>query len=317
MFSARCLLGILFAFIAYPAYGDLIRVYLLAGQSNADGRALSTLLPASLQQPQTDVDFFFHVEGSHPLENQLIDLQPGSPEFNQPNYFGPEITFGRAMADYFASDPNTSIAVIKYANGGTNLHTQWKAGGSGSDEGDGSEYVAFQETVYAGLASIQTANPEDTVVVSGMIWHQGESDSLNVSSASSYEENLSDFIADIRGTYAANLPFIIGEIANNGTNYQIVQDAQKAVSSADPLTKFVSSDELELKADNIHFNANGQQTLGWNFATQMQIQSIPESSSFVLVGLFSLLLFPQSIARRKRERRASRRCLANPSACRG
>ena len=292
------LLGILLAVIACPAHGNLVRVYLQGGQSNADGRALSAFLPASLQQPQTDVDFFFRVEGSHPWENQLINLQPGSPESNPTNFFGPEITFGRSMADFYASDPNTSVAIIKYANGGTNLHTNWKADKTDSTTGDGNEYTSFQNTVSAGLAAIQSANPEDTVIVSGMIWHQGESDSKSAINANAYEANLIDFIADIRATYSEDLPFIIGEIANNGANSQMVREAQKAISIADPLTRFVSTDGYGLNFDNLHFNASGQQLLGWDFA--LQIQSVPEPNSPTIFGLF-MLAFIGIVKRRKRK----------------
>ena len=263
-----------------------VQVYLQGGQSNADGRAATSGLPTSptnLQQPQADVAFFFHTQGSaHALDSTLTTLRPGMSETSA---FGPEITFGRDMADYYSGAPTVAVAIIKYANGGTNLHTQWAAGGDATTTGDGSEYVIFQNTVASGLAAISAANPGDTVQVMGMIWHQGESDAGSAATASAYQANLTGFIADLRATYGAALPFVIGEIADNGGNYTTIRAAQAAVASADPLTGFVDVDTFDMK-DALHFNAAGQMDLGSGFATEMQ--AVPEPGTLGLVALVGL-----------------------------
>jgi|GEM_PF-2021524 len=256
-----------FGAISSKSQADVIQVYLQGGQSNADGRGSVSGLPTSpvnLQQPQADVTFFFHTEGSaHALDNTLTTLRPGMSETSR---FGPEITFGRDMAGHFSGTPSVSVAIIKYANGGTNLHTQWKAGGDATTTGDGSDYVTFQNTVNAGLAAIQAANPGDTVTLAGMIWHQGEAD---INQAAAYQTNLTNFIADVRATFRANLPFVIGEIADNGGNYTVIRNAQAAVASADQLAGFVDVDTFSMQ-DSLHFSPSGQMSLGSGFATQMQ-----------------------------------------------
>lgn len=266
-----------FGALASVSHADVIQVYLQGGQSNTDGRAATSGLPTSpvnLQQPQADVAFFFHTQGSsHALDNTLTTLRPGMSETNA---FGPEITFGRDMADYFSGTPSVSVAIIKYGNGGTNLHTQWKAGGNATSIGDGPEYVTFQNTVTAGLAAITAANPGDTVTVAGMIWHQGESD---IGQASAYEMNLGDFIADVRATYGANLPFVVGEIGVNGGNFStaIIRAAQAAVAAADSLTGFVDVDTFGMQ-DALHFSPAGQMSLGSGFATEMQGLLVPDTT---------------------------------------
>jgi hypothetical protein len=258
----------------------VIEVYLQGGQSNADGRAATSGLPASpvnLQQPQADVAFFFHTQGSaHALDKTLTTLRPGQSETNA---FGPEITFGRDMADYFSGAPNVSVAIIKYGNGGTNLYSQWKAGGDATTTGDGSEYIVFQNTVTAGLAAIAAANPGDTVVIKGMTWMQGESDNNSAANASAYQTNLTNFIADVRATYGANLPFVIGEIAVNGgnSNTATIRNAQAAVAAADSNTGFVDVDTFSMQ-DSLHFSPAGQMSLGSGFATQMQGLLIPDTT---------------------------------------
>ena len=251
------------------ATAGTVLVFLQGGQSNGDGRAYLTGLPSELQQPQTDVDFFFRVEGSHPWENQLIDLKPGSPEFSQTNYFGPEITFGRDMADYYGSDPDTSVAIIKYANGGTRLYDQWAAP-------SGSEYVQFQNTVDAGLAALEAAYPTDDVQIAGMIWMQGENDASSDVYANTYENNLERFIGDVRTRYGADLPFVIGRLSANQTGlsyptgHQAVMAAQTAVADGNSRTGLVDTDSFSMKSDRVHFDAAGMQDLGSAFASVMQ-----------------------------------------------
>jgi hypothetical protein len=261
-------------------HAGIIQVYLQGGQSNADGRASTSGLPTSpvnLQQPQADVAFFFHTEGSaHALDRTLTTLRPGQSETNG---FGPEITFGRDMADYFSGTPSVSVAIIKYGNGGTNLHTQWKAGGDATTTGDGSEYVIFQDTVTAGLAAIAAANPGNTVMIAGMIWMQGESDNNTAANASAYQANLTSFIADVRATYGANLPFVIGEIAVNGgnSNTATIRAAQAAVAAADSFTGFVDVDTFGMQ-DNLHFSPAGQMSLGSGFSSVLQTPFVPDAS---------------------------------------
>ena len=105
----------------------LTRICVLFQLANADGRANVSGLSGGLENPQADVDFFFHTEGllgapnsNHPLDSVLTTLRPGQSENSG---FGPAISFGRSMADFNSGADNPSVAIIKYARGGTNLHT--------------------------------------------------------------------------------------------------------------------------------------------------------------------------------------------------
>ena len=100
-----------------------VRVILLGGQSNADGRADVADLPSGLQAPQTDVDFYYRTEAS---AGGLTTLRPGLSESSQ---FGPEITLGSRLADMYAHEPQTRVAIIKYANGRGQRHHDWRRAG--------------------------------------------------------------------------------------------------------------------------------------------------------------------------------------------
>ncbi len=248
-----------------------LRVFLQAGQSNADGRATPGDLPTDLQQPQGDIDFYYKVEGG---SGTLTTLRPGLSETGQ---FGPEITFGHDLNTMLNSDSTTRVAVIKYANGGTRLATQWKAGGDATTTGDLSEYVTFQKTVTDGMAAFAAAYTGAVIEIEGMIWHQGESDTFADTYANAYAANLADFIADIRATYGANLPFVVGRLSTlqtalDATRLETVRQAQTTVAEADPFTGLVGTDPFPLLGDNLHYNADGQQSMGSAFARQLGYQ---------------------------------------------
>lgn len=245
-----------------------VRVLLLGGQSNADGRAVVTDLPLALQSPQTDVDIYYRTEVT---AGALTTLRPGLSETSQ---FGPEILVGSRLADIHAHESGTRVAIIKYANGGTNLHTQWKAGGDATTTGDGPEYLTFQQTVTAGRAALAAKYPMATLELDSMVWMQGESDvDAGAAATGVYQANLTAFIADLRATYDSSLPFIIGRLSSSqtaldATGLATVRAAQDAVAAADPRTGIISTDGLSMKSDNLHFSAAGQQALGSAFAEE-------------------------------------------------
>jgi hypothetical protein len=244
-------------------------VFLLGGQSNALGRAPSSGLPTTpvnLQQPQDDVLFYF---GS-----TLTTLRPGSGKFT--SEFGPEVTFGRTVADAY---PASNFAIIKYAAGGTNLYSQWAPP-------SGAQYIAFRNTVTNGLAALQAAGHTTEIV--GMVWHQGESDALN-NQHEAYEGNLTAFIADMRTHYGADLSFLIGEIRwdepRNGPEFKVVSDAQAAVAAADPNAAFAPANDLTF-SDRFHFDAAGQKILGERLGSSYValLDSADDTTSPTLAG---------------------------------
>ena len=183
-------------------------------------------------------------------------------QFLQPNNlaldgatFGPDLTFGRTIADYF---PAADFALLKYAVGGTSLGGAWKIG-------TGTTYLEFRQTVTNGLALLVAAGYQPEIV--GMIWHQGESNIGNTQAK--YELLLNEFIADMRLHYGANLPFMIGEIGLIEPGSQVIVNAQKAVAAADPHAVFVPASDLTF-SDNYHFDRNGMVTLGERFAHYYQ-----------------------------------------------
>jgi hypothetical protein len=239
-----------------PPQVGRIHVFLVGGQSNADGRASPSGLPTrpvDLRQPQEDVDFYENGAGG------LTTLRP----FSQ---FGPEITLGRRLADNIGDGVTKRIAIIKYATGGTSLAVDWKPGGDNTTAGDGPQYVSFQQVVSNGMAALAVAYPGAVITIDGIVWVQGERDAKG-GYENQYEANLTDFIADVRATYGAGLSFIVIRLSSGQTNIpaaelEIVRAAQTAVAASDPRTSLVDTDGFGLLSDNLHFDALGQQAIG-------------------------------------------------------
>lgn len=245
-----------------------VRVFLLGGQSNAVGHAVANELPPESFFPQADLDLFNNFPGG---AYSMGAVRPG---LSRSGSFGPEISMGRWLADHYAErEPDTRVAIIKYAHGGTNLYAQWQAGGDGKPGGDGPEYQIFQDTVAVGMATLAEKYPDAELSIEGMAWMQGESD-CNDNEAPNYAANLAAFINDVRATYRADLPFVVGRLSANQTNRQpgplaIVMAAQTAVAEADPRVGLVDTDDFGLLSDDLHFSTPGILDMGVAFAEEL------------------------------------------------
>lgn len=258
---------------AVSSQAATIRVFLLGGQSNMFGRGATSGLPTELQSPQSDVLFY---EGG-----TLRDLQPGSG-----SDFGPEITFGRQLADTFTAE---SFGLIKYARGGTSLSDDW-------DPDTGSDYTTFTNTVTDGLAAI-TAQGHD-YEIAGMLWTQGERDAKLGRTSAQYEADLAGFVADVRTRYGNDLPFLLSRLSSGQTDITTAQlteirSAQENFTISDPKSWMIDTDGMGIQSDELHFNADGQISLGESFANTYA-SAVPEPSSFALLagsfGLISVML---------------------------
>jgi hypothetical protein len=292
-------------------YPKILKVYLQGGQSNSDGRAMTNNLPVKLLQPQGDIPIYNYLAGAAANGDgslgQLTILQPGLsiPPSGNATLFGPELTFGRALADYYALTNGTStnaimVAIIKYAHGGTSLVADWVANGNSSTNGDGPDYVTFQKVVSAGLSRLAEAFPAASIELDGMIWVQGESDiDAGFSASAAYGTNLVRFINDVRLTYATNwpygtsLPFFFSRISANQTvyslpsdssysNYLLLRAGQQFAATNQTNVFMIDTDPPQFStttpwsSPGLHFDTQGQQSLGMAFG-QSVTKTLPLS----------------------------------------
>ena len=158
------------------SHASPVRVFVLAGQSNMLGTSNMENLPqepVDLTQPRDDIAYHFLIRGSHPhMATDWSPLRPLWPGFIGTTY-GPELTFGRRLAEQF---PGESIAIIKVAQGGTDLQGDWHPSGE-----DGTTYQAMVDHVALALGQLEAAGDEP--VLSGFVWVQGSGDANNEAKA--------------------------------------------------------------------------------------------------------------------------------------
>jgi len=258
-----------------PTKGPHYVIYLLAGQSNMDGRAkvadlkgplekyakpLPTVLvrfsAGGLKRPLRQNDGF---EALRPGFSEGIPGKPGKagkPDRPQAECFGPELGFGTRMAQ---AAPGDKILLIKFAEGGTSLSVDWKL------DDPKKLYAHFIKFVEATEEKIKADGGD--YEIRGMCWMQGESDSKLADGA--YKSLLSAMIAKTRADLKLpKLPFVIGQVYDNGQRNFIIS-AQKAVANEVPATAFVEATGLTTFDKGTHYDAASQIELGNRFAREM------------------------------------------------
>lgn len=256
------LICILAAFQSVHA-ADEYDVYLLAGQSNMDGRGLVSELPADQMTTfENAIIFYRNEKRSSDVWRNLaagFSIPPKyKGEFPSPT-FGPEIGFTHSM---LKRDPKCKIALIKGSQGGTSLRADWNPGEKGGAESQGPQYRDFIETILT--ATKQLRDRGDRFTIRGLLWHQGESDTK--SGTETYRRRLKEFIARIREDVGvSDLPIVVGEVFDNGKRDN-VRAAIQAVAEQSPTVELVSSEGTTTADPGTHFDARSQLLLGERYA---------------------------------------------------
>lgn len=250
------------------ATADTYDVYLLAGQSNMDGRGSAEKLSPAQRQPSENAIIYYR-NPPHSSDG-WVPLIPGysiPPKYKGVKYkgklpsptFGPEIGFTEAM---LKADPTTKLALIKGSKGGTNLRVDWKPGKKDDPESQGERYRFFVETIRTALEKLTQDGHQFRI--RGLLWHQGEGDSK--SSAAKYEGRLREFIDRIREDIGvAELPVIVGEVFDNGKR-DGVREAVNSIGASGPLFGVVSSEGTTTWDPGTHFDARSQILMGQRYA---------------------------------------------------
>jgi len=259
------------------ATGKLIHAYLFAGQSNTLGFINnSTYVPAtadSLVRLYPELGNRDDASLDMSINDAPAGDMPSLPRWRQvvprvsmnlapvtmgtSSRGGSEIQFGRSA--YQVLGPANYTTILKCAFGGSGLEHHWLHSPIWNFA---DRCMMFLEDVRAEIE----ANG-DTLLLSGFIWYQGETDTLDPAAASVYEDNLNILVTKVRrGT---SLPVVITRIhfdpppANPVAleNYSLVRAAQEAYVASDPCSTLVSVDDIP-KVNGVHIAADGSAILG-------------------------------------------------------
>jgi hypothetical protein len=109
----------------------------------------------------------------------------------------------------------------------------------------------------------------------GIVWHQGEQDATNLTTANNYQQNLIDFVRELRaeiGYEQAISPVLLCRLHDelSETYTSTVRTAQAAAAAIIPNCEMVDLDGFEIRSgDNAHLSVNGQIALGQHLATRL------------------------------------------------
>jgi len=239
-----------------------LKVFICGGQSNMVGkRSLLRDTPEELKEAQANL-FFDKAEGS------WVPLKPGASE---PQGYGPEITFARAMAKALGEP----VGIIKHSQGGTGLRVMWNPARSNgkSSPVPGKLYKEL-------LEQVQKAKATRPVEIVGMIWMQGEQDAKNESDASAYGEHLKALITHARKDFGApDMAFVAGRITPMDERFPYVEVVRKAQENCDtPRYGWIDCDALPKGPDGVHYSTGGIILMGESFAAAMEKLLLPRSA---------------------------------------
>ncbi len=233
-----------------------VKVFILAGQSNMEGKAPNTLLDHQATDEKTK-DIFAHLRKDDKwivrddVFIKFLDRKgPLTVGYGSPGRTGPELEFGVMMGDHF----DEPVILIKAAWGGHSLFKLFRSPSAGLPEemmqkelkqaqervtkeneknkkadplptmddikkDYGSSYRNMMNEVKDTQENFATMFPElkgKTTELAGFVWFQGWYDQYGAESE--YRFNMEHFIRDVRKDLAAPaLPLVIAAMGQNGS----------------------------------------------------------------------------------------------------
>ena len=263
--------------------GKKATVILLGGQSNASGCSLDEYLKKNVSSEKyaeydagyDNVYINYFVTGNN--ESKAF-VKCGTRQGEQATCFGPELGLAEKLHEMY---PDEMFFIVKYAWGGTDLHTKWLSPSSLGKTGD--LYKHFVKFVETSVQYLKSKNYDVEIV--GMCWMQGESDSFSVQHATAYENRLRNFIKDVRkefARYAADdgIAFVDAAIAQNPVFWvycDLVNQSKMTVAEESTLNVLIDTNAQGLicteepveQPDIPHYDSMSQIKLGNLFAAEI------------------------------------------------
>jgi hypothetical protein len=221
-------------------------VFIMAGQSNMAGRGRvepqDTIASERVLTINKNGDVILAREPLHFYEPSLRGLDCG-------------LSFGKELIRHIPA--NISVLIIPTAVGGSSI-SQW-----------------LGDSTYRNVQLFKNFTEKTRIgarhgIIKGVLWHQGESDTGNAESISLYEKRLGQLFTKFRETTGNDhLPVMIGQLgsfSDNNDNWQKINKQIRAYDSKDRHASSIKTADLKDKGDKVHFDSQGQRTLGQRFA---------------------------------------------------
>jgi len=226
-----------------------VKVFILAGQSNMEGKAKVSLLEYQANQPVTRDLFGSLRKAEKWIERddvwiKFLDRKGKlTVGYGSGQCLGPELGFGTVVGDRY----DDQVLLIKTAWGGRSLYRDFRPPSAGLPPSDvldklladqrkrnpdatldavrkqfGASYRAMVEEVRGTLADLKSHFPGyvgQKPELAGFVWFQGWNDMISAEYTAEYATNLRHFIRDVRKDLKApGLPFVVGQMGVDGVN---------------------------------------------------------------------------------------------------
>lgn len=219
-----------------------MKSFLMIGQSNMAGRGF-------LQDVAPIYD-----ERLHMLRNGQWQMMTEPINYDRP-VAGVSLAASFAAA-YVNANPNDKIGLIPCAEGGSTLD-QWHPDGT-----------LFQHAIAQARFALKTSD------IAGILWHQGESDSMN-NLHETYYDKLHVIVEAFRQELQLqDVPLMIGELGHflGQTGFGVYSPQYKEVNAQlrrfaheQPHCYFVTAEGLTANPDGIHLDAVSQRKFGYRY----------------------------------------------------
>jgi alpha-galactosidase len=242
-----------------------VKVFILAGQSNMEGKAKVALCDHQAAQPATAGLFQGWRQGDKWVEREDVFIKfldrkgKLTVGYGSPNCIGPELAFGAVVGDKY-EEP---VLLIKTAWGGRSVFRDFRPPSAGLPadavlaqmlenakkrkpettlddikKSFGAAYRDMLKEVELALADLPSVVPgyeaRRGYELAGFIWLQGWNDMINADYTAEHTALLKQFIRDVRRDLKSpKLPFVIGQMGVDGDhpseNVKRFKAAQAAV----------------------------------------------------------------------------------------
>ena len=243
-----------------------VKVFILAGQSNMEGKAKIQLLEYQIDRPETR-DFFKHLkkDGKWVVRDDVwinfLDRRGNlTVGFGSPRCIGPELEFGNTIGDHFEEQ----VLIIKTAWGGKSIGRDFRPPSSGlpgekkleqilqqtnksnkernrpeitMDDVKGTYgkfYREMMKEINKTLKELKIRFPDykdQGYEFAGFVWFQGWNDMFDADFLENYGKHMANFIRDVRKDLKApDLPFVIGQMGQGGPDG--ASDGMKKIKDA-------------------------------------------------------------------------------------
>ena len=253
------------------------KVFLMAGQSNADGRPAIGTMPQYIQDYANNGGskfcYWSYANGTQAAWDMFGGkLAPYMPYTD--NNTTSRCGFDGIVYHLIEEALQERFYVIKESRGGTAIDTRCSSSGdlwwnaapgwlaTAAPRSGHSLALEFTENIGLCIDNV-LSQLQEGYEIQCIMWHQGESDR---SQAASYHDNLRQLVSYLRSYLVsktgveryATLPFIAGTVNRSSTQYNAqVEQAVLQLAEEDENFHVVDMSNCKLGSDNLHFDAAG------------------------------------------------------------